>query len=575
MKIKYSPFIFIILAVIIGFLGNSFLKNESGENKTVANQKHIKSVKEIIAEKKANSNFENIKLFEFNSADVKSNGLEKYIESCTILKLKKNNLQELINTQKENIVLEIPLTEKTSLNLELTKVTVFSDKFEIKVISENGVEPFIYKPGVYYRGIVKDNPKSSVAVSIFENSVIGVIADETGNNNLGVLSDDKSGESYIYYNDRDLNVKNKFKCRVDDYDLVKKNSSKIQHSDNNSDNPSARLPVRVYFVADYQMYLDKGSSLQNVSNFISGIFNEVATIYQNEYLPVQISSISVYTSPDPYRSLSDPFLILQAFGQNTKDNFTGDLAHLLSTRNEGFGGISWVRSLCASYDPNYYDFGRFSFSGLDNTTIIPPFPTYSWNVTVIAHEMGHSFGSQHTHACVWPVTANSIGQIDSCVNINDESCTGTPVKPINYGTLMSYCHLQGSINLYLGFGSMPGDTVRLRYNQSLCFGSVVNSSELPANFKLDQNYPNPFNPATTISFAVPQDAYITIKVFDIMGREIAEVVNNKFYSRGYQNVLFNSARFNLSSGIYFYKLIASNTNSVNVFSQVKKMLLIK
>lgn len=568
MKIKYSPFIFIIFIVILGFLGNSFLKNDTQKNNLSVNPKPVKSVKEVIAEKKANVKFEEIKLFDVKNSDFYGRELNKSIKTYTLLNLKKSSLYSFLQNGKENIVFEIPLSESNSIKFELTKIPVFSDKFEIKVITANGVESYNYKPGLYYRGIVKDNPSSVAAISIFENSLMGVISDETGNYNLGALSDDKSGESYIYYNERDLYAKNKFKCGVDDFGKMRiKNCNYTGKG--NSDNPYSRLPVDVYFVADYQMYLDFNSNVTTVTNYVSGLFNEVAAIYQNEYLPIDISSVYVYSTIDPYRNLHDPEEILYAFGDNTKDNFNGDLAHLLSTRNENFGGISWVNSLCANYNA-YEHSGRFSFSGIDRT--YNQFPTYSWTTGVVAHEMGHSFGSMHTHACWWPINQYTIGQIDSCYT-SSESCINFTVENFS-GTLMSYCHLNGAIDLYLGFGQMPGDTVRLRYNQCDRFGPVINSSEFPTDFHLDQNHPNPFNPATTISFAVPQDAFITIKVYDVMGREIAILIKDRFYSRGYQSILFNSTQYNLSSGIYFYKLVASNSGG-NIFSHVKKMVLVK
>jgi hypothetical protein len=574
MKIKYTPYIFIILTVILGFLGSSFLKNENSDNRSVINPKPVKSVKQIISEKKLTEKFDNVNLFDYKSSDVKNNGFDKYLKYCTLLKLKKNNLYSLINSKKENIEFQIPLSVKNNLVFELTQAKILSNDFKVNMITKEGVVPCEYKPGVYYQGIIKDKPNSVAAISIFENSLMGVISDETGNYNLGVLSDDKTGENYIYFNESDLSVKNKFKCGVDDFGKMRiKNNSHIIN--NKSDSPSSRLPVKVYFVADYQLYLDKGSNTSNVSDYITGFFNSVAAIYQNEFLQIQMNPISVYTSQDPYVYYNDSYLVLTAFSYNTKDNFNGDLAHLLSTRVPPppygpFGGISWINTLCTQFNPNDSS-GRYSFSGIDNNYV--NFPTYSWTVTVVAHEMGHSFGSMHTHACWWPITSSTIGQIDSCVS-TFESCTNN--TSTNYsGTLMSYCHLNGAIDLYLGFGQMPGDTVRLRYNQASCFGPTVNSSELPTKFQLDQNFPNPFNPSTTISFAVPQDAFITIKVYDVTGREIAELLSNKFYSRGYQNILFNSSQFNLSSGVYFYKLVASNSTSGNIYSQVKKMLLIK
>jgi hypothetical protein len=88
----------------------------------------------------------------------------------------------------------------------------------------------------------------------------------------------------------------------------------------------------------------------------------------------------------------------------------------------------------------------------------------------------------------------------------------------------------------------------------------------PVDYKLSQNYPNPFNPVTKINFEVPKQGLVTLKVYDIMGREITTLVN-EVKSPGSYNVDFDASR--LSSGTYFYKLSAGN------FIETKKMLLIK
>ena len=88
----------------------------------------------------------------------------------------------------------------------------------------------------------------------------------------------------------------------------------------------------------------------------------------------------------------------------------------------------------------------------------------------------------------------------------------------------------------------------------------------PANFKLFQNYPNPFNPSTKVKYEIPERSFVTIKVFDVLGNEVAALVNEEKTIGNYE-VEFDAT--NLPTGIYFYKLQAGN------FVEIKKMVLIK
>ena len=103
-----------------------------------------------------------------------------------------------------------------------------------------------------------------------------------------------------------------------------------------------------------------------------------------------------------------------------------------------------------------------------------------------------------------------------------------------------------------------------RYGQPI--SGIANPNQIPASFSLSQNYPNPFNPTTKISFALPKSGLVTLKVYDVLGKEVASLVN-EVKSAGIHNFEFNGSA--LTSGVYFYKLEA------NGFSSVKKMMLIK
>ena len=93
---------------------------------------------------------------------------------------------------------------------------------------------------------------------------------------------------------------------------------------------------------------------------------------------------------------------------------------------------------------------------------------------------------------------------------------------------------------------------------------------VPTKFDLSQNYPNPFNPATKINYDLPFDSKVSIKLFDLSGREVASLVN-EVKTAGYHTINFNAS--NLSSGVYFYKISAEGNG--NSFVSTKKMMLIK
>ena len=98
--------------------------------------------------------------------------------------------------------------------------------------------------------------------------------------------------------------------------------------------------------------------------------------------------------------------------------------------------------------------------------------------------------------------------------------------------------------------------------------------ELPLEAALYQNYPNPFNPLTTIEFELIEPSKVTLIVYDILGREVQVLFDHAELDDGYQSTEFDAS--NLSSGIYFYRLLAEPVSSPGkIYSQMKKMMLIK
>jgi len=89
---------------------------------------------------------------------------------------------------------------------------------------------------------------------------------------------------------------------------------------------------------------------------------------------------------------------------------------------------------------------------------------------------------------------------------------------------------------------------------------------VPNEFRLEQNYPNPFNPSTIIEYQLPANAFVVLKIFDVLGREV-EILVNERQNAGNHSVQFNAS--NLLSGVYFYRLQAEE------YFATKKLLLLK
>ena len=104
---------------------------------------------------------------------------------------------------------------------------------------------------------------------------------------------------------------------------------------------------------------------------------------------------------------------------------------------------------------------------------------------------------------------------------------------------------------------------RAKYNT---LTDVENETTLPIKFNLSQNYPNPFNPSTKISFSIPESGMVSLKVYDLLGREVANLINRELQPGTY-DYSFNGA--GLSSGMYFYKIDSGN------YSETRKMMLLK
>ncbi len=96
--------------------------------------------------------------------------------------------------------------------------------------------------------------------------------------------------------------------------------------------------------------------------------------------------------------------------------------------------------------------------------------------------------------------------------------------------------------------------------------SIDSDNDIPKEYALDQNYPNPFNPSSMIRYSIPKSGHVKLQVYDVLGKEVATLVN-EVKAVGHYNVVFNADH--LASGVYYYRIKSNN------FENTKKLILLR
>ncbi len=391
--------------------------------------------------------------------------INKVVDGATLAILNLDKINEIVTNQYENLTLEIPYQNQI-ISVLLYKVNPFAEGFHVDTDKGKYIP---YQKGVYYRGITDGETNSVSSFNFFNGEFNGIVSSSTlGNVVIGKLDKPNNQKDYIVYSDAKMKVLNEFECHTKEGN-INKNSNQETNRNGNSDRC-----VAFYFEIDTNLFQENNSDTTITSNWITSVFNNVQTLFNNDGISVGLKSIFIWTDPDPYEGVGNSSsAYLNAFRSNTIV-FDGDVGQLVGIDPGGLGGVAFLNTICTSNNYSYSDVNGLSFATV---------PTYSWSVQVITHEFGHSLGSPHTHACFWNGNNTVIDGCGTQAGYPDNSQGAcTTIGPIpsseEKGTIMSYCHLVSGVGISFnnGFGPQPAVYILNNVNSKTCLSfDCVNS----------------------------------------------------------------------------------------------------
>ncbi len=215
--------------------------------------------------------------------------------------------------------------------------------------------------------------------------------------------------------------------------------------------------------------------------------------------------------------------------------------------------------------------------GFQATTPQNNHPTMTWTQSQEADIDSYQVFKYGYTSCEWvgnnlhcsgqtsPVQVGSLPYTQTTfVDVTENLNSGTPGNPAEYKRYYVVAKDKADATALVSGPTAPIEFLVTNYDDPEKAG--VSGEPVPTVFFMDQNYPNPFNPKTTLAYGLPEDVHVSLVVYDVLGREVATLVN-EMQQAGFKSVEFDAST--LSSGMYFYKLVAGS------FTDLQKMVVAK
>lgn len=393
------------------------------------------------------------------------------VSHTDVYTLHDNTLEAINVDQPEKLFLTIPIGKSTT-HLLLRKINITSSNY--RLITSSGVDRSLRLDVQTYRGVVDGTDRRAV-LTISNQKVHIVITTDKGNYEIN-----PSGSPDIYFGHyaKSRTQTKDWNCETEDQ---QRPNSPIMAGTRTGD------CIEVYLECDFRTFQDNGSNLSATETWVINMMNSVISLYDDINVPLVVSEIFIWDTTDPYIGATTLTNLRNTFMDEIQDTYNGRIAMLVSTKSVGGGLSNGIGGLCGSYGdfPSPYAITTNLEAKYDD------FPMFSYNIYVLAHELGHVIGARHTHACVW--NGNNT-QIDDCGNIYANNNGGTPegitcfdpdfpVLPTNGGTIMSNCNLVTStgVNFMNGFHPLVAAELQSSFSQADCATGIICAEVAPSN----------------------------------------------------------------------------------------------
>ena len=346
--------------------------------------------------------------------------------------------EELRKSYPEEFMLVLPDFNGGEVHLSLERFEPFPATVKVGIHSDRGYEEMDYVPRIKtYK--VKGGTGSFVLMTDY---VLGTFQHNGMQIEVKPINDKATDREHLLFDVNNLIVDRDFECAMEEVGTGDGHKARelVERSEK-SLSGCAEIAVDI----DSYTYSTFGDVL-SATDWALALMTAVSQIYTQELgnlVFLQTTYVHIWQTADPMSNYTNQASEMLGEFRSTWQNdpvlssIQRDETHLLTKRNDtGTGGIAYLDVVCSSYA---YGFSA-GLSGTTNYNI----SSWTWNLMVVAHELGHNLGSEHTQSCVWPG-----GPIDNCVS--PEGGCSYEGGTVTEGTIMSYCHTNGSVPNVLNF----------------------------------------------------------------------------------------------------------------------------